>query len=493
MPVPLTVPGPGVGRRDEAAPEGTGDGTVGGMSSSAESPVVTTPRGEPERVLRAFLRSPLEPASWRAMLANVLGFGIAIVAAGVFSACFSTGGALLIWLVGIPIIGLGIECCRFFARVERWRMSLVEPRPLLAHAYRPLNGLPRAPYGAWLQGWAEAEFLDPDRWRDVIYILVLLPLATIEFAIVLGLWVAALSLVSLPLLLWVLEALRGEPLVGIPATVLPALAIVAVPIGLFLVPVAASAARGVMILHRAVVEGLLCVSPTEALRQDVARLRGSRSAALELEASELRRIERDLHDSTQQRLVALAIDLGLAEDRIATDPASATALVASAREQARQALAELRNLVRGTAPAILLDRGLVAALAAVAGGCPVPTVVDSTLAAGERLPPAVERAAYFVVVESLANAAKHGSASRCEVRLAQDGARLIVDVRDDGHGGAVVVPGGGLAGLRDRVQALDGSVEVSSPRGGPTLVHVELPLGPETGASGADTAAWIGP
>ena len=116
-----------------------------------------------------------------------------------------------------------------------------------------------------------------------------------------------------------------------------------------------------MILHRAVVQGLLCVDPTEALRQDVERLRGSRSAALELEASELRRIERDLHDGAQQRLVALAIDLGLAEDRIDSDPTSAKSLVADARGQAREALAELRDLVRGTAPAILVDRGLVAA------------------------------------------------------------------------------------------------------------------------------------
>ena len=202
------------------------------------------------------------------------------------------------------------------------------------------------------------------------------------------------------------------------------------------------------------------------------------SAALELEARELGRIERDLHDGAQQRLVMLAIDLGLAAERMDTDPGSAKELVTDAREQARQALAELRDLVRGSAPSILLDRGLVAALGAVAGRCPVPTVLDSTIVEGERLPHAAERAAYFVVAEALANVAKHASANRCDVRLRREPGRLLVEVRDDGTGGATVRPGGGLAGLRDRVEALDGSLGVSSPPGGPTVVHVELPIGP---------------
>ncbi len=231
-------------------------------------------------------------------------------------------------------------------------------------------------------------------------------------------------------------------------------------------------------MHRAVVEGLLCVGEREELRQRVESLQGSRSAALEVEASELRRIERDLHDGAQQRLILLAIDLGLAADKIETDPAVAKALVSDAREQARQTLAELRDLVRGTAPAILLDRGLVAALSAVAGRCPVPTVVDSDLPPDQRLPHAVERAAYFVVAEALTNVAKHSSAERCEVRCHLEGAGLSVDVEDDGVGGATVTPGGGLAGLSDRVQSLDGALTLSSPPGGPTRLHVELPIGP---------------
>ena len=222
-------------------------------------------------------------------------------------------------------------------------------------------------------------------------------------------------------------------------------------------PVAASVSRGLMLMHRAVVEGLLCVAPARRCAHEVERLRGSRSAAVELEASELRRIERDLHDGAQQRLVMLSIDLGLAADRIDTDPAVGPRARRRGPDQARLALAELRDLVRGIAPAILLDRGLVAALSAIAGRCPVPTVVESTLPAGERLPDAMERAAYFVVAEALANVAKHASADALRDPLpARRRARLVVEVWDDGAGGARILPGGGLAGLAGRVEALDG-------------------------------------
>jgi signal transduction histidine kinase len=234
--------------------------------------------------------------------------------------------------------------------------------------------------------------------------------------------------------------------------------------------------RGLIRLHRAVVEGLLCTNEQTELRKRVETLEGSRSAMLAVEASELSRIERDLHDGAQQRLVMLAIDLSLASDRVDTDPAGARSLLLDAREQAREALAELRDLVRGTAPAILVDRGLVAALGPVAGQCPVPTIIESTLPAGERQPHAVERAAYFVVAEALANVAKHAGATRCEIRCRLEGNRLVIEVWDDGKGGAVAAPGGGLAGLRDRVEALDGRLRIDSPAGGPTLLHAEIPV-----------------
>ena len=451
-------------------------GTAGFQDPGFQDPATTVAR--PADLLRAFLRSPFQSATWLATIAIVIGLGVTILSVAALSVCFSTGGSLLIWLIGIPIIALGIEVSRLFARVERWRMTLVDPRPLVAHAYQPLNGWPRAPYGAWLRTWAEAQFLDANRWRDVVYVLILLPLGILEFVVAIGLWLTAFALLAAPLIDRIIRSVGSPQLVARVPESEPGVLLFAFLIGLVLVPTAAVVSRGLMILHRAVVQGLLCVDPTAALRQDVERLRGSRSAALELEASELRRIERDLHDGAQQRLVSLAIDLGRAEERIDTDPAAAKAIVADARAQARLALAELRDLVRGTMPAILVDRGLEAALAAVAAGCPVPTTVISTLGPGERLPPVVERAAYFVVVEALANVAKHSRATRCEVAVRRDPWALVVEVRDDGVGGASPAPGGGLAGLGDRAQALDGTLALTSPAGGPTVVRVVLPLGP---------------
>ncbi len=346
---------------------------------------------------------------------------MAFLAAGVLSACFSTGGSLLIWLVGIPIIALGLELSRVFARVERWRMRLVDPRPLVPHAVpAPERHAPRPRTARGSGRGRRPSSSTPTGGATWSTCSILLPLAILEFMVAIVLWVAAGVLILAPI---AFLALRAAGVTGIRSAppsewALPVAA--AVIFGLLLVPVSASVSRGLIVLHRAVVQGLLCVDPAVALRQDVERLRGSRSAALELEASELRRIERDLHDGAQQRLVSLAIDLGRAEERIDTDPVAAKAIVVEARAQARLALAELRDLVRGTMPAILVDRGLEAALASVAAGCPVPTTLDSGLAPGERLPAAVERAAYFVVVEALANVAKHSAARRCEIALRRD-------------------------------------------------------------------------
>ena len=293
--------------------------------------------GRPRRLvdlIGTFLWSPLDPATWRANLAILLGLLVAMLSVGSLSACFSAGGSMLIWLIGIPIIGLGIELSRLFARVERWRMTLVDRRPLLRHPYRPFDGPPRRPFGPWIRAWAETEFLDTNRWRDVVYILVLAPLAALEFAVAVGLWATAIGLVAAPLVLAGLRSIGVGPLLADVPVAWDTAVVVAMLVGLALVPVAASVSRGLMLMHRAVVEGLLCVSPSAALRQEVERLRGSRSAAVELEASELRRIERDLHDGAQQRLVMLSIDLGLAADRLDRDPASARALVVEAQDQA---------------------------------------------------------------------------------------------------------------------------------------------------------------
>jgi signal transduction histidine kinase len=165
----------------------------------------------------------------------------------------------------------------------------------------------------------------------------------------------------------------------------------------------------------------------------------------------------------------------LANERIDTDPAAAKQLILDGQAEARQALAEIRQLVRGIAPSILLDRGLVPALQSVIGRGPVATVLVSELAPGERFSAATERAAYFVVTEALANVAKHSGARHCEVRCRREGSSLVVEVQDDGHGGARAETGGGLEGLTSRISGVDGTFSLSSPSGGPTLVRAEIP------------------
>jgi signal transduction histidine kinase len=418
--------------------------------------------------IRAFLLSPIHPATWYANAAIGIGFFVGVGAFFTLVTIASAGFASIFFGVGLAFIALGIEGSRLVARLERRRATLGESRRLLAHPYRPLRGGIRAVL--------RAEFADENRWRDVLYVGVNLPLAIIEFVFIVAVWSLTLSLLTMPL--WydavpgaVLPAYAG-PLSShdLPTVVVRTLA------GVALLPVAASLSQLVMALHRAVVTGLLCTSESRELRRQVETLKESRSAVLDVEASELRRIERDLHDGAQQRLVMLSIDLGLASERIDTDPEAAKQLLIEGQEQAREALAELRDLVRGMAPSILLDRGLVPALGSIAARGPVPTVVKSELSPDERLRPAIERAAYFVVAEALANVAKHSGARRCEVRCRRDGARLIVEVWDDGVGGATLEASGGLAGLASRVEGVDGTLAVSSPAGGPTLVHAELPV-----------------
>jgi len=203
-------------------------------------------------------------------------------------------------------------------------------------------------------------------------------------------------------------------------------------------------------------------------------LETTRAGAIDEQESELRRIERDLHDGAQARLVALGMSLGMAEHTLAEDPQRAGELLAEARVGAEQALKELRDLARGIHPPVLSDRGLEAAIAALVSSTPMPVTVSVSLPG--RLPPVVESAAYFVVAESLANAGKYAHATRVRIHVRQSGELLELDVRDDGRGGADP-EGGGLTGLRRRVEALDGRLAVSSPPGGPTTIHAELPCG----------------
>jgi signal transduction histidine kinase len=221
------------------------------------------------------------------------------------------------------------------------------------------------------------------------------------------------------------------------------------------------------------------------LRDRVDHLRDARQRIIDAADAERRRIERDLHDGAQQRMVAVAVTLGLAEARMESDPASAAKLVTQAREEAQLAVKELRELARGIHPALLSERGLGVALDALAKRAPVPVEVSGV--PDTPICSAVEAAAYYVTAEALTNVAKYAHASKAWVQLCVEGDRLRVEVRDDGVGGADPSTGTGLRGLRDRVDALDGQFEVDSPAGGGTTVTVELPLDERRGGQLAAT------
>jgi signal transduction histidine kinase len=211
-----------------------------------------------------------------------------------------------------------------------------------------------------------------------------------------------------------------------------------------------------------------------ALRDRVDDLRTARQRIIAAADAERRRIERDLHDGAQQRMVAVAVTLGLAESRFASDPEGSLKLIAQARDEAKAAVKELRELARGIHPAVLSDHGLGPALEALASRAPVP--VDVIGVPDFKLGHEIEACAYFVTAEALTNVAKYAQASSASVELSVEDDRLRVQVRDDGVGGADPTTGTGLRGLRDRVDALDGALAVDSPLGGGTTVTVEVPV-----------------
>ncbi|HZW75098.1 MAG TPA: histidine kinase [Caldimonas sp.] len=248
-------------------------------------------------------------------------------------------------------------------------------------------------------------------------------------------------------------------------------------VSLFLIGVWAAAGGGPFwpiwpIAALALALGLRLVARGAKNEARVEELTQSRAGAVEASESQLRRIERDLHDGAQARLVALGMNLGLAEQQMSKDPEKAKEHLAEARASATAALQELRNLARGIHPPILSDRGLDAAICALAEHAGVPVSVDVEL--DERPPETVETAAYFVTAEGLANALKHAQASRIDINVHERENAIVVRVLDDGRGGAAEA-GGGLHGLRQRVEALDGSLRIASPDGGPTVIEAVLP------------------
>jgi signal transduction histidine kinase len=322
---------------------------------------------------------------------------------------------------------------------------------------------------------ARALLTDPAGWRDLAYWVLMLPLGIIEFTLVMVFWPTALALIAAPfyrayvpntLLVdfgggheWVIDSFSK-------ALPVSALGIV---LGLLTIPLMRAVAKG----HGRFARAMLGPTRNSLLSAEANRLHASRARGVESAEAERRRIERDLHDGAQQRLVAVAMSLGRAKSKLDTEPEAARELIAEAHADAKLAISELRDLARGIYPSVLGDRGLDPALSSLAAKCPIP--VDLSVDVEPRPPTAVESAAYFTVAETLTNIAKHAGATRAEVKVTRTENSVVVEVTDNGHGGAEVRPGGGLAGLADRAATIDGVVVVVSPVGGPTVIRTELP------------------
>ncbi|MEU1373126.1 sensor histidine kinase [Streptomyces triculaminicus] len=308
-------------------------------------------------------------------------------------------------------------------------------------------------------------------WRQVRYHLVSGPLIAAGGACVLTLWAASAVAATVYVWVWALppETRLAEAGYAVQAGYLTAAGLA----GLY----AAAWLSGALVrLDARIAPDLLGPSPADRLRRRVEEVTEARAGVVDAADAERRRIERDLHDGAQQRLVSLAVNLGLAKVTMPDLSEDARKVIDEAHREAKEAIAELQDLVRGLHPAVLEDRGLDAALSGLAERAPLPVRVRVDLA--ERPAPAIEAVAYFVVSEALTNVVKHARAAGAEVRVERAGGILIVVVSDDGVGGADPSGGTGLAGLAKRVASVDGTFSISSPEGGPTVVTVELPCAP---------------
>ncbi|MPY64830.1 sensor histidine kinase [Streptomyces spongiae] len=375
----------------------------------------------------------------------------------------AAGGVLAVALVGVPLLAAALLVGVPVASLERWRLRLVDQDPAAG-----VHGAPDGP-GPWV--WFTTRLREQLTWRElghaVLFACLLWP---VEALVVTAALLLPGSMVAAPLLM----ATVGD---GQEVKVLKQWTVTAWPaafgVALLGVVLLAGAAYvlGVAAGARAGLTRMLIAPRDVNLGERVVELARSRVRLVDAFEAERRRIERDLHDGAQQRLVALTMTLGLA--RLDAPPGPLADQLARAHEEAGNALADLRELIHGIHPKVLADFGLEAAVADAADRSPVPVDVDLELPA--RPPRAVETAAYFVVCEALANVARHSGANRAEVSGGYEDGRLYLRVSDDGRGGANADGGSGLTGLADRVSVLDGRLSLSSPPGGPTLLSVEFP------------------
>ncbi|MGA4540537.1 sensor histidine kinase [Uniformispora flossi] len=408
---------------------------------------------------------------WRQLGYLYSGLPVGIAAFVVVVSGLAFGASLLVLLVGIPVLAGTHGMARVFAGHERRRVENATGRPLPPHHY----GVPGqvAPTRWW------AVLRDPQAWRDTAHALLAFPVRVITFSLTLTWTVGGLG--ELTYGLWSGPIPRDDGQTGLLDLMFGVSSRAAdigfnTAVGVVLLATTVPMVRGLTAVQTGLARWLL-TNEAAALRARTRQLADGRRSAVAAEAQTLRRLERDLHDGPQQRLVRLNMDLEAVARRLdAEDPTRARVLVDDMITQSHEALAELRALSRGIAPPVLADRGLRAALAQAAGRSPVPVTLASEIADGQRFASAVENTAYFVASEALANAAKHSGASRCDVSVRADRDTLHLRIADDGRGGAHIGKGHGLAGLADRVAAVEGTLEITSPPGGPTVVAAAIPL-----------------
>jgi signal transduction histidine kinase len=376
----------------------------------------------------------------------------------------SLGVGLAITLIGIPILILSVYAWGGLAEGER-RIIGALTGTVIPNPYRPV------PAGASRWGRLRARLADPATWKDLTFLLLQFPFGLVSFIVTVVVLSTGIHGVALPLWYW---AVPGGVDYGIFTVDKLWEALAMLPLGAVVLLLGIPALSALGRLYTSYAEVLLGSNVDPAVTAQMTDLRDARSRIIEAADAERRRIERDLHDGAQQRLVALALTLRMAEKRAAEGSGETTDLVRQAGDEAGLALKDLRDLARGIHPAILTNRGLPAALDDLAGRAAVP--VDVIAAPDERLPDQVEAAAYFVVSECLANIGKHAQATAATVAVTPQDGHLVVTVSDDGVGGAELDSGSGLQGLQDRVGALDGTLAVQSTPGQGTQVRATIPL-----------------
>jgi len=416
------------------------------------------------------IRGLVSARTWLAFIHHVVGFALGIASFVIVVTGFAVGLATTpLALVGLPVIGLAVRFSSALACAERARFALLG------------SELPRWPAdprrGYWWKIVPTMSMMQSRAtWGEVGYALLRLPASLAAFTLTVVVWSVGVVGLTLPLYAGELPgggpSINGHLLRGGTA----ALALSGV-LGLVLLLAAPPLTRGLASADTALARWLLSPPRGAQLQERVTQLEVSRERVVDAAEAERRRIERDLHDGAQQRLVAVAMELGRAKAKFADDVDAAAALVDQAHTEAKAALVELRELVRGVHPPVLTDRGLDAALSGLAARCPVPVALQVDVPVRPRS--AVEAVAYFTVAEALTNIAKHSRATRVSV-VVEGGpgpaGTLNIVISDDGIGGADPA-GSGLSGLADRIGGVDGVLHVESPPGGPTIISAVLPCG----------------